>query len=1081
MSPRSMPTPRRRALAGLAAAAVFAGLPTVAVAATAPDGQSAAPLVAAATAPATPLVGADAPWRYLENDTFPSEGDADPLSWTKDTYDATAWKTGAGSFGGKISGSTQSADYSSSLKAAVQLEMNAPGSSNRVRTYFFRTSFDVTAAQKSDLAELRTTMRFDDGAVVYLNGTEIGRYDVAAGDEGLKYASGETTGLDSLPLTIKGADVRVGTNVLAVEVHNDRASSSDVWFDMADLVPLTAEEARPKPSRIILTPTDDPYTSQNITFQGAVATDTVGRVEIRPSAGGDLKSVKALRQADSINNPFGHFSATVTGLKPATAYTYRVSSNGNWSGWSEFETADRAETDFQYVYYGDAQIGLDSTWPKVVAQAEAQAPDSIGSVHAGDLIDTASNDGQWDNWFKGMARSAASTNVMAAPGNHEYSGDKLLTAWKAHFEYPLNNPNDSTIGELAQLARGDSESARHHRAYFDHWADFAQETVYFADYQGVRFITVNATRDTTFLRPDVVPSCTGGGCVTDVADLWVRYQAAWLDHVLETSESKWNVVTFHQPVYSTSSGRNEPVLREHWVPVFQKHDIDLVQMGHDHTYARGFNNADVTETPGLTDGPVYMVSNSGAKHYSLESDERNVWTLNGATQVKKGQYLTTYQVVDVSEGALRVRSYIAELGSSSSVKLFHNGEQVDASQFKVGDLWDEFTVHKTDDGRKAVVEAGMEAPEFEDLTPAPVVHTDLPGETPVVADERVELSVEVEGAQRLQWQVKPVGGEWSDLAGATSATLEVGRVLLDELGTAYRLVATAGTKVVTSGETVLVDGTAAPVITSDLPLETEVVPGERVQLAVVTEGAQSHQWQSRTAEGEWTDVPGARGATLSLGRVGTDEVGTAYRVVVTAVTQQVVSGATVLVDATRTPVLTTDLPGSVTVMSGGDVTLQVALDADTPADLQWQRNVNGEWLDLPGRTGATLVLESVRTGADYRVVATAGAHTTTSGTATVVVAKQAADVRVMKVKARAGKKAVVRVRSSVDGVAQVTLKRGTKVLRKVVVVTAERPVAVRLGTLPRKGTGKAVVTVVVTPNGLDHAPSKASKKVVVKK
>src|SRR5690606_18000462 len=191
---------------------------------------------------------------------------------------------------------------------------------------------------------------------------------------------------------------------------------------------------------------------------------------------------------------------------------------------------------------------------------------------AGDLINTSSNDTEWKNWFSGMETAAATTNIMAAPGNHEYSGDKLLTAWKAHFEYPLNNPNDSTIGDLADRAVGDTEVAEQYRAYFDHWADFAAETVYYADYQDTRFITVNATRDTAFLRPDVLPPCGSADCPsTQVAALWTQYQAQWLDHVLEHSKSKWNVVTFHQPVYSTSSGRNEPVLREHWVPVFEKH------------------------------------------------------------------------------------------------------------------------------------------------------------------------------------------------------------------------------------------------------------------------------------------------------------------------------------------------------------------------------------------------------------------------------------------------------------------------------------------------------------------------------
>ena len=103
--------------------------------------------------------------------------------------------------------------------------------------------------------------------------------------------------------------------------------------------------------------------------------------------------------------------------------------------------------------------------------------------------------------------------------------------------------------------------------------------------------------------------------------MWTRFQAAWLDHVLEASPSKWNVVTFHQPVYSASEGRDEPILREYWVPVFERHDVDLVMMGHDHVYARGYLDDDRTDVAGVTDGPVYIVSNSGAKHYPLAADD----------------------------------------------------------------------------------------------------------------------------------------------------------------------------------------------------------------------------------------------------------------------------------------------------------------------------------------------------------------------------------------------------------------------------------------------------------------------------
>ena len=56
-----------------------------------------------------------------------------------------------------------------------------------------------------------------------------------------------------------------------------------------------------------------------------------GQVQIRPPAGGDVRTVDAYAAGTVNGNPRQHFSATVTGLDPATAYEYRVGLDGGWS------------------------------------------------------------------------------------------------------------------------------------------------------------------------------------------------------------------------------------------------------------------------------------------------------------------------------------------------------------------------------------------------------------------------------------------------------------------------------------------------------------------------------------------------------------------------------------------------------------------------------------------------------------------------------------------------------------------------------------------------------------------------------
>lgn len=683
---------------------------------------------AAVEVPTTPLVGTGTTWKYLDDNTDPA---ADPTaapgtpvqnlhSWAAPTFDDSLWKSGPGGFGVKNNQLVAIGPHLPQTKLEHYIDGVAKPT---VPTYFFRTTFTLDAGVAAQVASMQGRVLYDDGLRVFVNGQLAGKFSDERVDDALgtnlQYAgAGKSDPIDEA-FSFDGSLLRDGLNTVAVALYQDRSSSSDAYFDLTELtlVQAAAEVAQAAPTRVILTPTETPDASQSFSWRAGDATHDAGQVEIGLAAGGDTRVIIATSAGTVLGNQLQHFSATVDALNPATKYRYRVGMPGSLSEWFTFTTEDPTKTDFQFVYYGDAQVGLDTTWPNVVRQAEARATRSIGSVHAGDLIDKSNNDTQWQNWFLGMGNSATSTNVMAAPGNHEYSGDKLMTAWKAHFEYPLNQPGTASIGTLAALAQGDTQEAKQYAAYFEHWADFAAETVYYIDYQNVRFITLNATRDSTFLKPSVLPDCTGAECPsTKVSALWTEYQAAWLDYVLKNSPSKWNVVTFHQPVYSTSSGRDEPVLRSSWVPVFEENNVDLVLMGHDHTYARGFNNADKTDTAGLTTGPVYAVSNSGAKQYSLESEAKNVWTNNGATQVLRGQDVTTYQVVDVTTDQLVYRSYLAEKPSGAQSFALDTSLAGDRPTYlskevpNVGDLYDEVTVTKYATGEKWVTEAGVPVP-----------------------------------------------------------------------------------------------------------------------------------------------------------------------------------------------------------------------------------------------------------------------------------------------------------------------------------------------------------------------------------
>src|SRR5690606_14261120 len=138
----------------------------------------------------------------------------------------------------------------------------------------------------------------------------------------------------------------------------------------------------------------------------------------------------------------------------------------------------------------------------------------------------------------------------------------------------------------------------------------------------------------------------------------------------------------------------------------------------------------------------------------------NVWTNNGATQVRKGEDFTTFAVVKVSGDQLHYKSYIAEKTPSATTDV------------PVGEVWDEFVVTKHDDGRKVVTEAGVPIPEFEDLTPAPEIQRQSPSTVRAKVGGTVSLFVEArsEGSLAYQWQRSPVGQDrWTDIVNQDKA------------------------------------------------------------------------------------------------------------------------------------------------------------------------------------------------------------------------------------------------------------------------------------------------------------------------
>ena len=164
------------------------------------------------TGVSAPYVTAETPWRFWDRGNLAAGWQAPGAS------DAT-WSTGAGHFG-----------YGDGDETTV---LACCTGTTRHLTSYFRTTFSVPKRPEALTLELIA----DDGAVVYLNGVEVARDNMPAGTvtATTRAATNRSGAAENVArdFTIAPSALAVGTNTLAVEVHQDSSSSSDLSFGAA--------------------------------------------------------------------------------------------------------------------------------------------------------------------------------------------------------------------------------------------------------------------------------------------------------------------------------------------------------------------------------------------------------------------------------------------------------------------------------------------------------------------------------------------------------------------------------------------------------------------------------------------------------------------------------------------------------------------------------------------------------------------------------------------------------------------------------------------------------------------------------
>jgi hypothetical protein len=165
-------------------------------------------------------------WRYLDTGVAPPS-----TNWRGGgTFDDSTWKSGLAKLG------FGDGDEKTLINRGL-MDAGSDGDATfftQYTSYYFRRSVTVVGA--ADFDQLTFRLRRDDGAIIYLNGTEVVRTNMPSGTiSHTTYASTVVDGADEdtfYSFTVPAATLKEGANIIAAEVHQANPTSSDVCFDL---------------------------------------------------------------------------------------------------------------------------------------------------------------------------------------------------------------------------------------------------------------------------------------------------------------------------------------------------------------------------------------------------------------------------------------------------------------------------------------------------------------------------------------------------------------------------------------------------------------------------------------------------------------------------------------------------------------------------------------------------------------------------------------------------------------------------------------------------------------------------------
>jgi Calcineurin-like phosphoesterase/Purple acid Phosphatase, N-terminal domain len=475
-------------------------------------------------------------WKYWDNA-------AAPANWQTTGFVDASWASGNAELG-----------YGDNDEETVVSYGGVANINNKYTTTYFRKAFTVASIPSA----LSLDLLCDDGAVVYLNGVEIYRQNMpagtilystfasaAAGDPGVPTETAWT------PATLNPASLIVGTNVIAVEIHQNSLTSSDISFNLR----LNNNISGPMPIVMrgaylqMLSPS-----SVTVRWQTDIATNS--KV--------DFGTTMAYGTSTNNATVTTEHEVQVSGLTANTKYFYQIGTStiaiqGTASNF--FKTGiSPGSSNFKVWVTGDYGVSALGHPDQIAVRNAYQT--HVGATPADFWIwlgDNAYSSGTaleyTQNVFNVHTDLLKSLPVFPSLGNHDYgnqpylSASTLTTNWEYFSAFTL--PTNAELGGVASNT----------------------EKYYSYNYGNAHFVVIDSWG---------APSTVGG----------TMYN--WLQSDLLANTKKFVVCYFHNPPYSKGTHDTDNSMtdlpsfdiRQNLMTLMENNNVDLVLSGHSHVYER---------------------------------------------------------------------------------------------------------------------------------------------------------------------------------------------------------------------------------------------------------------------------------------------------------------------------------------------------------------------------------------------------------------------------------------------------------------------------------------------------------------